>query len=211
MSTDEVKRLGSLNSTDRTAAQTDLARFWGSLFGPIFNGALRTIADSQVPDVGDKARLFALASLAVADSQITVYETKYSYNFWRPITAIAEGDNDGNPNTVGDPTWVPFISTPPYPDHSSGANNVVGAFTGILRLFFQTDAFEFTLTSPAAGVATNPRQYHRFSQAADEVVDVRILQGIHFRSADAEGRQQGERVAHWVFQKFLRPLPGKEK
>jgi hypothetical protein len=206
---DEVKRLGSLNSTDRTAAQTDLARFWGSLFGPIFNGALRTLADGHVPDVGDKARLFALASLAVADSQITVYETKYYYNFWRPITAIREGDNDGNPNTVGDPTWVPFISTPPYPDHTSGANNVSGAFTGILRLFFQSDEFEFTLTSPAAGVVTNPRQYHRFSQAAEEVVDVRILQGIHFRSADAEGRQQGERVAHWVFQKFLRPLPGK--
>ncbi|HET7219188.1 MAG TPA: vanadium-dependent haloperoxidase [Vicinamibacterales bacterium] len=206
---EEVKRLGSLTSTDRTAAQTDLARFWGSLFGPILNAGLRTIADAHVPDIGDKARLFALVSIAVADSQIAVYETKYHYNFWRPITAIREGDNDGNPDTAGDPTWVPLIATPPYPDHSSGANNVSGSFLGMLRLFFHTDDFEFALTSPVGGLLTNPRQYQRFSQVEEEVVDVRILQGIHFRTADEQGRQQGERIAHWVFQKFLRPLPGK--
>jgi hypothetical protein len=206
---DEVKRLGSLASTDRTAAQTDLARFWGSNFAVILNAGLRTIADARVPDVGDKARLFALASLAVADSQIAVYETKYHYNFWRPITAIREGDNDGNPNTDGDPSWVPFIATPPYPDHSSGANNVSGSFLGTLRLFFRTDQLEFALTSPVAGLLTNPRQYQAFSQVEDEIVDLRILQGIHFRTADEDGRQQGERIAHWVFQRFLRPLPGR--
>ena len=185
-----------------------MARFWGSLFGPIFNSLLRNLADTRLPDIGDKARLFALASLAVADSQITVYETKYYYNFWRPITAIQEGDNDGNPLTEGDATWVPFSNTPPYPDHTSGANNVSGAFTGMLRLFFGTDEIDYALTSPVAGLLTNPRTYHSFSQAAEEVVDVRILQGIHFRSADEEGRTQGERVAHWTFHKFLRPLPG---
>ena len=79
----------------------------------------------------------------------------------------------------------------------------------MVRLFFHRDDFEFTLTSPVAGLLTNPRQYHRFSQVEDEIVDVRILQGIHFRTADEEGRQQGERIAHWVFHKYLRPLPNK--
>ena len=205
---DEVKRLGSLASTDRSPEQTDMARFWGSAFGPIFHGLLRSLAEARLPDIGDKARVFALATLAAADSQITVYETKYYYNFWRPITAIHEGDDDGNPLTEGDATWAPFIVTPPYPDHTSGANNISGSFLGTLRLFFGTDDIAFTLTSPNSGVTTNPRSYHSFSQAEDEVVDVRILQGIHFRTADEEGRLQGERVAHWAFQKFLRPLPG---
>jgi hypothetical protein len=204
---DEVKAYGALFDSSRSAEQTDLARFWTGPPGQWF-GALRGIADNNLTDVGDTARLFALAALAAADSQISVYETKYHYNFWRPETAIREGSDDPNRNTEGDPTWLPFITTPAYPDHSSGANNVSGAFTTILQLFFRTDEFEFTISSPAAGLMTNPRPYTRFSDAAQEMVDVRVLQGIHFRFADEDGRQQGSLVAHWVFQKFLRALPG---
>lgn len=207
---DEVKKYGSVNSPDRSIDQNDLIRFWGN-FGGQWNGAIRLIADAHVPDVGDKARLFALASYANADALISVFETKYHYNFWRPITAIREGDNDGNPNTEGQAGWTPFLSTPAYPDHSSGANNATGAYTGILELFFGTDEFAFTVSSGAVGLLTNPRTYQRFSQAAQEVVDVRVLQGIHFRFADEAGRRQGNRVAHWVFQKFLRPLHGSKK
>jgi hypothetical protein len=204
---DEVKAVGAVASTTRTPEQTDMARFW-TAFGPQWFGALRGIANANVPDIGDKARLFALVALSVADSQITVYDTKYHYNFWRPITAIWEGDNDGNPSTVGDPTWTPFLATPPYPDHSSGANCITGAATTILQLFFGTDEFAFTVASPNAGVITNPRSFTRFSDAAQEVVDVRIYQGIHFRRADELGRLQGKRVARRTFQKFLRPVPG---
>jgi hypothetical protein len=124
------------------------------------------------------------------------------------LTAIREGDNDGNPNTVGDPTWVSFLPTPPYPDHSSGANNITGAITTILQLFFETDEFDFSVASATAGLLVNPRFYQRFSDAQQEVVDVRVLQGIHFRFPDEDGRRQGARVAHWTFQKFLRPLQG---
>jgi hypothetical protein len=204
---DEVKRLGSLTGSQRTIEQTDLARFWGN-FGGQWNGAMRNIAVAHLQDVGDSARLFALANVAAADALISAFETKYHYNFWRPITAIQEGDNDGNPNTVGDPTWVPFLATPAYPDHSSGANNATGSITTMLQLFFGTDEFDFSVASGAAGLLVNPRQYHRFSDAAQEVVEVRILQGIHFRFADEAARQQVGRVAHWTFQKFLRPLPG---
>jgi len=201
---EEVKELGSAGSTMRTAEQTDMTRFW-TAFGPQWFGAVRTIANAHVPDTGDKARLLALVA---ADSEITVYDTKDEYNFWRPYTAIREGDNDGNPDTMGDTGWTPFLTTPPYPDHTSGANNITGGITTILQLFFGTDDFEFSVSSPNAGLVTNPRHFTRFSDAAQEVVDVRILQGIHFRRADELGRLQGSRVAHWTFQKFLRPIPG---
>ena len=206
---DEVKDFGSLTSTRRTPEQTDMAKFW-TAFGPQWFGTVRAIANAHVPDIGDKARLLALCAFVAADSQITVYDTKYEYNFWRPYTAIREGDNDGNPNTIGDPNWVPFLATPPYPDHSSGANNITGGITTILQLFLGTDDFEFSVSSPNAGLTTNPRPFHHFSDAAQEVVDVRVLQGIHFRKADELGRIQGSRVAHWAFQKFLRPLPGNQ-
>jgi hypothetical protein len=204
---DEVKALGAIASTARTPEQTDMARFWTAFPGQWF-GALRGIANANVPDIGDKARLFALVALSMADSQITVYDTKYHYNFWRPITAIQEGDNDGNASTIGDPTWIPFLPTPPYPDHTSGANCITGSVTTILQLFFGTDDFAFTVASQNAGLVTNPRSFTRFSDAAEEVVDVRIYQGIHFRRAEEVGRLQGERVAHWTFQRFLRPIPG---
>jgi hypothetical protein len=134
----------------------------------------------------------------------------YHYNFWRPITAIQQGDNDGNSKTAGDPAWTPFLATPPYPDHSSGANNFTGSFTMILRLFFGTDDFDFSVSSAASGLTTNPRHFSRFSDAAQEVVDVRVLQGIHFRFADEAGRRQGERIALWTFFNVLRPLHGRD-
>ena len=86
-----------------------------------------------VNNIGDTARLFALANLATADAFITCWNDKKRYFFWRPITAIQEGNNDGNPRTIGDPTWEPLGFTPPYPDHTSGANNITGAMTGRLR------------------------------------------------------------------------------
>jgi len=205
---DEVKAYGSRTGSARSVEQTDLARFWMS---PVSSwiAALRTIAGTHVAGIGDKARLLALASLAAADAQITIYDSKYHFNFWRPETAIREGDNDGNPNTVGDPAWTPFLSTPPYPEYSSGANCLSGAMVTTLQLFFGTDEFDFSVSSSVADLTTNPRDYQRFSDAALDVVEVRILQGIHFRSADEAGRRQGARVAHWVFTKFLRRLPGR--
>jgi hypothetical protein len=205
---DEVKALGALNSTVRTTAQTDLARFWQN-FGPQWNGALRNILNAHGPDdIGDQARLFALGNFAMADAMISAFTAKYYHRFWRPMTAILEGDADGNPRTDGDPNWVPFLPTPNYPDNSSGANNLTGAFTTILQLAYGTDELDFTVPGPNAAVG--PRSYQRLSDAQAEVVVARIYQGIHFRYADEEGRLQGARIAHWIFQKFLKPVPGKK-
>lgn len=204
----EVKSLGAAGSIERTAAQTDMAHFWSENFLTQWNRALRSIADDGVEDIGASARLFALANLAAADAAITVWESKYHFNFWRPITAIREGDMDPHPGTEGDPSWTPLFATPPYPDYTSGANGITGAFTGILELFFGTDDYSFSVTSNAAAAIQKTRNFTRFSEAAEEVVEARILLGIHFRFADEQARSQGTHVAQWVFQRFLRPTPG---
>jgi hypothetical protein len=211
---DEVKSLGAFESTAatpllRTPAQTVLAYFWSENFVTQWNRALRAIAEAHVPGITDRARLFALVNMAMADAVITSWDSKMHHSFWRPVTAIQEGDADTNRWTDGDPDWKPLINTPPYPDFTSGANNVTGAITKTLRLFFGRDRFAFTVTSNSPALtdpATRTRTYSRFSQAAAEVVEARILLGIHFRFADEAAREQGERVARWAFRKVLRPV-----
>jgi len=131
----EVQALGARVNSTRTPEQTQLAYFYtGNLF-ILWNRALREIAAAHTQNLGDNARLLALSTLAIADAVIACWESKRHYVFWRPITAIREGDKDGNDQTTGDPTWEPLLNTPPYPDYTSGANNVVGALTRTLELF----------------------------------------------------------------------------
>lgn len=207
----EVKLMGSLTNSGRTPAQTDLAYFWTDNFAVQWNRALRAIANTHLHQIGDRARLFALANLAGADALITAWDSKKYYNFWRPVTAIQEGEFDGNANTIGDPAWQSLINNPNYPDYTSGANNITGAMTGTLALFFRRDPMNFEITSNAANVIQRTRSYSRFSQAAQEVVDARVLLGIHFRFADTEARTQGLHVAQWVYGHHLRPTPGQSE
>jgi hypothetical protein len=202
----EVKALGSLTSTARSAEQTDLAYFYSGNIPAQWNSALRAIATRYVRKTGDQARLLALANLATADSLISTWDSKVHYVFWRPVTAIVEADNDGNPDTAADASWQPLINTPPYPDYTSGANNVSGAMTRTLQLFFETDRMTFEVTSLVPEAKRKTRTYRRFSDAADDMVEARILLGIHFRFADTAGRKQAQRVADWTFNHYLLPL-----
>ena len=202
----EVKALGAFNSTARTPAQTDIAYFYSENFGRQWNEVLRKIALSHIQKVGDRARLLALANLATADAFITSWDSKKFYFVWRPVTAIQEGENDGNPNTTGDPSWQSLINNPNYPDYTSGANNVVGAMTRTLSLFFGRDKFTFEVTSLAPLAVLKTRVYKRFSDAAQDVVDARVYLGIHFRFADEAARAQGRSVAEWTFRHSLLPI-----
>jgi hypothetical protein len=206
---EEVRRFGGKTGSERTIDQNELANFWSVNFITQWYATLRAIADSHVADPGDKARLLALAAFAAADSQIAVYESKYHFNFWRPVTAIWEGDADGNARTVGDPLWEPLVVTPPYQDYSSGANCLAGAITTVLQLYFGTDDFEYQVFTTSALATINPRNYTSFSQVQREMVDVRVWQGIHFRFADEIGMRQGSRIGHWTFHKALRPMRGR--
>lgn len=207
----EVKALGSLNGSSRRPSQTDDALFFADNAILYWNRALRSIADSDLHDSGDIARMFALVNMAMADSLIGAWDSKTYFNLWRPITAIQLGDSDGNDDTAGDPTWTSFIATPNYPDYTSGANNLSGAATTMLANFFRSDKHTFTMTSsfvhPTTGQQPqNPRIYSRFCDAADDIVNARIYEGIHFRSADEDARSQGKHIANWAFAHFLRPL-----
>jgi hypothetical protein len=175
----EVKAFGSINSTARTQAQTDLASFYAGNFIELWQRTIQGIVKANLDfDLAGSARLFALADMASADAVIGAWDAKRYWHFWRPITAIREGDNDGNPNTVGDPNWLPFLPTPPYPEYTSGANNLTAAVMRTLELYLG-DKFTFSVVSTSVAV-NNTKIYHRFSDVMDDVVIVRIYQGIHF-------------------------------
>jgi hypothetical protein len=201
----EVKAVGARVNSTRTPEQTQLAYFYAGNYFILLNRALRDIAAAHTQKMGDNARLLALGTIAMADAVITCWDSKLHYAFWRPITATREGDTDGNDQTVGDPTWEPFLNTPPYPDYTSGANNGVGALTRTLELFFGTDHLPFTVVSEYPLADPKTRTYQRFSELASDTVEVRIYHGIHFRFADEAGRIQGRSVAEWVFAHVLQP------
>jgi hypothetical protein len=202
---EEVKAMGALNGSARTAQQTDLAYFYNDNFFAQWNRVLRGVAEKRIHKIGDSARLFALANMAGADALITGWDSKVTYVFWRPITAIREGASDGNPFTVADPNWQPLANTPNYPEYTSGANNIVAAMTRSMELFFGSDRGPLEVTSLHPLAVQKTRVYARFSHAADDVVEARIYLGFHFRFADVAARRQGEKVAEHAFAHFLLP------
>jgi len=202
----EVMAKGALTGSTRTPEETDIAYFWTDNFVVQWNRAIRGVVERRVPNMGNRARLFALANMSVADAVITSWDSKLFYNFWRPLNAIREGEFDGNPNTAGNPDWQPLINTPPYPDYTSGANNVTGAMTKSLELFFGQDDISIQMTSNALAAVKKTRWFPSFSAVSDQVVKARILLGIHFRTADVEARKQGRAVATYVHDHYLLPI-----
>jgi len=202
----EVKALGALTNSARTLEQTDLAYFYADNAFLYWNRALQGIANTYLDNMGDSARLFALCSLAMADAVITSWDSKLYFNFWRPVTAIQQGDNDFNPSTQGDPAWLPLIVTPPYPDYTSGANNITGAMTKSLELYFGRDNIPFVLTSNSPAAIKKTRHYGSFSAVAAQCVSARVYLGIHFRFADQAARTQGHKTAEFVHDHFLLPV-----
>jgi hypothetical protein len=202
----EVKAIGSLTSTTRTAEQTEIGYFWADNGPVLWQNALRFISSNYLSDIGDSARMYALAETALADAQIACWESKYFYNFWRPITAIRLGDQDGNPATEVDPSWMPLINTPNFPEYPSGHASTSGAVSHVLRLFFGSDELNFQMTTTNPNAPQKTRIFSRFSQAEKEVIDARVYVGIHYRNSDRVARTQGLHVANWVFKNYFRPI-----
>jgi hypothetical protein len=202
----EVKSLGSLSSITRTPQQTDIAYFWADSGPILWQNALRYLARNYLSDIGDTARMYALAEAAMADAQIACWDSKYFYVFWRPITAIRLGNQDGNPATVVDPSWQPLINTPNFPEYPSGHADISSAVTNALRLFFGSDAVSFQMTTTNALAVQKTRTFARFTEAEKGVVDARVYSGIHYRNSDNAARAQGHKVANWVFRNYFLPL-----
>jgi hypothetical protein len=204
---EEVKSVGHRNSTTRTAEQTSIARFWYEASPAGWSRIARTVAELRGLDSVDTARLLALLNVAMADGYIAGFQSKYTVNFWRPVTAIRAGDTDGNDRTLADPAWSSFLNTPPVPDYTSTHSVLGGAAAEVLRRFFRSDNVAFTTTSGAPFAGTT-RFYSSFSKAADENGASRIYAGIHFRSAVEDGIAHGRRIGAWAFTRALRPLIG---
>jgi hypothetical protein len=198
----EVKSLGAKVSPTRTAQQTETALFTTDVaIGP-YQAALRDLTARHAMDISDTARLFAAVDMSITDAVIAVWDSKYHYGYWRPITAIQLADTDGNPNTVADPVWEPMIATPPYPDYVSGFNGVTGAFTGSLSRILGAGQLDLYITSAAAGVT---RHYMTARALNRDGIDGRVLLGIHFRTADRVAINMGTRVANWGLNHYFQP------
>jgi hypothetical protein len=200
----EVKTLGGpAGSNARTPEQEAVAQFFAVNPIEMFNRAFRTVATEKGLTIVEQSRLFAMLNVAAADAIINCFDDKIHWNFWRPITAIHNGDNDGNNKTAGDPTWTPLFNSPVYSEHASGYNCVTGAFMHTAEAFFGHGRADFTLVK-VAGQPDVTRQYKRYSDVIDDTIDARIYQGMHFRTADVQGAKIGKDVSDWLTKHYFK-------
>ena len=199
----EIKELGGKKSTRRTPEQTEMARFW-TITGPqSFDPVVRQLASAPGRTLSQNARLFALVEMAVADSYIAVFEAKYAYNFWRPVTAIRNGDIDGNDATERDAAWEPLIDTPLHPEYPCAHCINSGTARAVLEAEFGTGPNPLSMTSPAA-----PSVVHKWPNIeayAQEVSLARVYGGLHYRNSTMVGKAMGKKIGELACQNFLKP------
>jgi membrane-associated phospholipid phosphatase len=204
----EVKDLGRVDSTTRTADQTQIALFWKDATGTSFafghwNTITQGVSAQRGLDVVADARLFALVNIATADAIISCWDAKYTYNFWRPVTAIRAADTDGNPDTEPDAGWTPLITTPNFPSYTSAHSTVSGAAAAVLTSVFGP-GYHFTVGSE--GLPGVTRSFGSFDAAAAEAGQSRIYGGIHFQFDNQNGLALGHALAQFVVGNFLLPV-----
>ena len=189
----EIREIGGRNSTRRTTEQTDIGRFW-LLTGPrTYNPIVRQVALAKEMDVVDCARLYALAAIAASDAFIAVFDSKYAYNLWRPVTAIRNADLTGNPATPRDGSWVPLgVGTPMHPEYPCAHCIVSAAVSEVLQNVVGNEVSEISLTSPTAPGIT--RKWIRLQDYADEVSNARIYAGFHYRFSTEVGKDMGKKI-----------------
>jgi membrane-associated phospholipid phosphatase len=209
----QVKAFGPAVNSIRTADQDVIALFWADGAGTEtppghWNRIARDVAAAEGNTVLQNARLFALLNIAMADAGIGAWDAKHAYMYWRPITAIREGARDGNPATDPDPSWLPSIATPPFPDYVSGHSAFSGAAAPVLAHFYGTDDVPFTTGSD---VFPQSRPFNRFSDAAREAALSRMYGGIHFASAIEDGLTMGAAIGEWTATRLLRPRTARSR
>lgn len=200
----EVRCLGGKTGSARSEEQTQIARFW-ELVGPAaYSPLAQQIAAAKQLDLLDHARLLALVSMATADAAVAVFDAKYTYQFWRPITAIRNGDQDGNDATTRDPTWEPHLPTPMHPEYPCAHCTIQGSAARVLELLVGNDIQTVALTSSTAPGVT--RRFNTLSEYVAEVIDARIYGGMHYRGSGEVGVELGRRVGEEVVRRQLLPL-----
>jgi hypothetical protein len=200
----ETREMGGVKSTKRTDAQSDAVRFWTQAnLGPAWFQAARQASARHNLPVAESARVFALMSMALANCFIVDWDAKFQYNFWRPITAIRNGDQDGNDATERDAGWQPLNTTPMHPEYPSQAGINAGAARGVLEAVFGNGTESFVATDISD--ARLSRKFDSFAQMAQEHEEVRIWGGIHFRNSLETGDAMGRKVADHLVANYMKP------
>jgi hypothetical protein len=200
----ETKEMGAAKSTKRTPQQADAVRFWAQTnFGPSWNQAAREISAARKLGLADNARLLALVNMGIANVFIADWDAKFLYNFWRPVTAIRNGDLDGNDATERDAGWTSLNPNPMHPEYPSAAGIVGGVGSGILESVFGTSPVTFTVSDLMDPRVT--RQFASIAQMAQEQREVRIWGGIHFRNSLVVGDEMGRKIAAFLVANAMKP------
>ena len=201
----EVRLFGAKLSKDRSKTQTDTALFWEFTGPGTYSPIARQWASAKRLDTVDSARFFALFAMATADSYLSVFDAKYEYNLWRPVTAIRNGDKDQNADTPREESWLSLIDTPMHPEYPCAHCIASATAASVLRSVFNGDEFApFVLTNPNMPGA--PRRYTSLNAYVTEVSNARVWGGIHYRRSTEVARTMGEQVAQQVVRNFLKPL-----
>ena len=202
----EVKSLGGTKSTARTPEQTEAVTFWENVnFGPSWEAAARELSVKQGLPLAQSARLFALLNMSLANAYIVNWDAKYTYHFWRPVTAIRNGDQDGNDATERDAGWSSFKPTPMHPEYPSQATiNATIAAAVLESVFGPVQAIPFTATDVRDPKRT--RQFASLAAMAEEQKNVRVWGGVHYRFAIRTGEDMGRKVAAYMIEHTLKPM-----
>jgi len=201
----EVKTVGSIDSTARPQDRSDVATYYAATSPTqVLNQAARQVAQEQRRTLSENARALALVNMAISDSLVATFFNKYHYNFWRPETAIRAGNTDGNRKTEADPNYLPFILTPCFPSYPSNHGSASNAGAAVLRRLYGEAGHSMTLSNPA--VPTIVLQYSSFKQITDDISDARIYGGIHFRNDQVVGARLGKAIGRAVYKYNLRAV-----
>jgi hypothetical protein len=199
----EIKALGGKTNSQRSASQTETARFWEATMPVIYYPLARAVALQPGRDVTQNARLLAAVAMAMDDALIAVFDAKYAYNLWRPVTAIRNGDKDGNDATEQETTWTPFIDTPMHPEYPCAHCGVSAALGAVLQAEIGNGPVpRLVSTSPTAPGVT--RSWASIAEFTQEVANARIYDGVHFRNSTEVGTALGRKVGEMVAAKVLR-------
>ena len=198
----EIREIGGRDSTKRTAEQTTIGRFWFFVGARTYNPIVRQAAMAKNMDVVDCARLFALTSIAGNDALVAVFDAKFHYNLWRPVTAIRNADLTLNPATPREESWLPLGDTPMHPEYPCAHCITSAAISAVLQNIVGDDFGEFSLTSPTAPGVT--RKWSRLQDYSDEVSNARIYAGFHYRFSTEVGKDMGRKIGELTVATQLR-------
>jgi len=201
----EIKAIGGKNSTQRSPEQTAIAKFWEATAPAVYWPVARSVAAMPGRDATDNARLLAVAAMAMDDALVAVFDAKYTYNLWRPVTAIRNGDLDGNDATERDPSWTPFIDTPMHPEYPC-AHCIVSASLGAVLEAELAGRPSPKLSSASYTAGGAVRTWASVGEFVQEVAVARIYDGVHYRNSTEVGTAMGRKVGELAVKSFPKPI-----